>query len=52
MFLVVHAAQLMAMQTQSPLMSARNFAVMTGVQSGLSLAIKQARGGVEDWRGA
>lgn len=43
---------LLRMQTQSPFMQARNFAVMTGVQSGLSLAIKQARGGVEDVRGA
>ncbi len=45
-------AQLLKMQTQSPLVQARNFAVMTGVQAGLSLAIKQARGGVEDVRGA
>jgi hypothetical protein len=48
----VHVSQLLRMQTQSPFMQARNFAVMTGVQSGLSLAIKQARGGVEDVRGA
>ena len=44
--------QLLKMQTQSPLVQARNFAVMTGVQAGLSLAIKHARGGVEDVRGA
>lgn len=34
-----------------PLAQARNFAVMTGVNAGLSLAIKKARGGVEDVQG-
>lgn len=31
-----------------PLVQARNFAVMTGVNSGLACAMKRARGGVED----
>jgi hypothetical protein len=34
----------------TPLMQARNFAVLTGVHSGLSCAVKIARGGVEDVR--
>lgn len=41
-----------AMQNQSPFALARNFAVLTGVQAGLNLAIKHARGGKEDIRGA
>jgi len=31
-----------------PMIQARNFAVMTGVQAGLTCAMKRARGGVED----
>lgn len=46
------AKQMQAMQSQSPLLQARNFAVMTGVNAGAALAIKHARGGVEDVRGA
>lgn len=46
------AKQMQAMQSQSPLVQARNFAVMTGVNAGAALAIKHARGGVEDVRGA
>jgi hypothetical protein len=34
-----------------PLVLARNFAVMTGVNAGLQSAIKKARGGVEDVQG-
>lgn len=30
------------------MIQARNFAVMTGVQAGLTCAMKRARGGVED----
>ncbi len=40
------------MQTQTPLIQARNFAVMTGVNAGAALAIKHARGGKEDVRSA
>jgi len=35
-----------------PAVLARNFAVMTGVNAGLQCAIKKARGGVEDVKGA
>lgn len=35
-----------------PLQQAKAFAVMTGVNAGLSRAIKHHRGGVEDWKGA
>lgn len=45
-------AQMAALQAQGPLVQARNFAVMTGVNAGLSLAIKQWRGGVDDVKGA
>jgi hypothetical protein len=31
-----------------PLMQARNFAVMTGVNAGITCAMKRARGGKED----
>lgn len=44
--------QMAAMQTMSPLAQARNFAVMTGVNAGAAMAIKHARGGKEDVRGA
>lgn len=45
------AARMNAMQTGGPGAQARNFAVMTGVNAGLSLAVKRYRGGVEDVRG-
>ena len=35
-----------------PMVLARNFAVMTGVNAGLQCAIKKARGGVEDVQGS
>ena len=44
--------QMAAMQSQSPLVQARNFAVMTGVNAGAAMAIKHARGGKDDVRGA
>ena len=44
--------QMAAMQSQSPWVQARNFAVMTGVNAGATMAIKHARGGKEDVRGA
>ena len=46
------SAQMQAMQTAGPWGQARNFAVMTGVNSGLSLAVKKYRNGVDDVRGA
>ena len=42
----------MAQMQGGPLVLARNFAVLTGVQAGLNVAIKQARGGKEDIRGS
>ena len=39
-----------SIQNVGPLQQAKNFAVMTGVSAGLSLAVKRARGGVEDAR--
>jgi hypothetical protein len=42
------SAQLAALQKGGPWGQARNLAVMTGVNAGLSLAIKKARGGKED----
>lgn len=44
--------QMAAMQSQSPMVQARNFAVMTGVNAGAAMAIKHARGGKDDVRGA
>mmetsp|Transcript_16661 Transcript_16661/g.41757 ORF Transcript_16661/g.41757 Transcript_16661/m.41757 type:complete len:250 (-) Transcript_16661:320-1069(-) len=38
--------------TGGPLIQARNFAVLTGVNAGLGAVIKRARGGVEDVKGA
>uniref|UniRef100_A0A7S1SMT5 SAM domain-containing protein n=1 Tax=Tetraselmis chuii TaxID=63592 RepID=A0A7S1SMT5_9CHLO len=38
--------------TGGPLIMARNFAVLTGVNAGLSAAIKRYRGGVDDVKGA
>ncbi len=46
------SAQMQAMQSAGPWGQARNFAVMTGVNSGLSLAVKKYRNGKEDVRGA
>ena len=46
------SAQMQAMQSAGAWGQARNFAVMTGVNSGLSLAVKKYRGGVDDVRGA
>jgi hypothetical protein len=45
-------AQMAAMQMAGPWVQARNFAVMTGVNAGLTLAVKKYRGGVEDAKGA
>ena len=45
------AQRMSAMQAGGPAAQARNFAVMTGVNAGLSLAVKRYRGGVEDARG-
>ena len=45
------AQRMQAIQAGGPMAQARNFAVMTGVNAGLSLAIKRYRGGVEDARG-
>jgi hypothetical protein len=42
------SAQLAALQKGGPWGQARNLGVMTGVNAGLSLAIKKARGGKED----
>ena len=42
------SAQLAALQKGGPWGQARNLAVFTGVNAGLSLAIKKARGGKED----
>jgi hypothetical protein len=44
--------QLQALNAGGPWVQARNLAVMTGVNSGLSLAIKKARKGKEDVWGA
>ncbi len=46
------SSQMQAMQTAGAWGQARNFAVMTGVNSGLSLAVKKYRNGVDDVRGA
>lgn len=46
------ANQMAAMQKGGAWAQARNFAVMTGVNSGLNLAVKKYRGGVDDARGA
>ena len=46
------ANQMAAMQQGGAWAQARNFAVMTGVNSGLTLAVKKYRGGVDDARGA
>ena len=46
------SAQMQAMQSTGPWGQARNFAVMTGVNAGLSLAVKKYRNGKEDVRGA
>ena len=45
------AQRMSAIQAGGPLSQAKNFAVMTGVNAGLSLAVKRYRGGVEDARG-
>ena len=45
------AQRMRAMNAGGPLVQARNFAVMTGVNAGLSLAVKRYRGGIEDARG-
>lgn len=45
------AQRMSAIQSGGPMAQARNFAVMTGVNAGLSLAVKRYRGGVEDVRG-
>ena len=45
------AQRMSAIQSGGPLVQARNFAVMTGVNAGLSLAVKRYRGGVEDVKG-
>lgn len=42
------SAQLAALQKGGPWGQARNLGVMTGINAGLSLAIKKARGGKED----
>lgn len=42
------SAQLAALQKGGPMGQARNLAVFTGVNAGLSLAIKKARGGKDD----
>ena len=42
------SAQLAALQKGGPWGQARNLGVMTGVNAGLMLAIKKARGGKED----
>ena len=42
------SAQLAALQKGGPWGQARNLGVMTGVNAGLMLAIKKARGGTED----
>jgi hypothetical protein len=42
------SAQLAALQKGGPWGQARNLGVFTGVNAGLSLAIKKARGGKED----
>ena len=42
------AKQMAALQAGGPLVQARNFAVMTGVNAGLATACRKARGGVED----
>ncbi len=42
------SAQLAALQSGGPWGQARNLGVMTGVNAGLSLAIKKARDGKED----
>jgi hypothetical protein len=42
------SAQLAALQKGGPWGQARNLAVFTGVNAGLSLAIKKARGGKDD----
>lgn len=46
------AGQMAKMQQGGAWGQARNFAVMTGVNAGLTLAVKKYRGGVEDARGA
>ena len=45
------AQRMSAIQAGGPMSQAKNFAVMTGVNAGLSLAVKRYRGGVEDVRG-
>ncbi|KAL3141995.1 hypothetical protein ABBQ32_004638 [Trebouxia sp. C0010 RCD-2024] len=45
------AQRMSAIQAGGPMAQAKNFAVMTGVNAGLSLAVKRYRGGVEDVRG-
>lgn len=42
------AKQMAALQAGGPLVQARNFAVMTGVNAGIATACRKARGGVED----
>lgn len=45
------AQRMSAIQAGGPAAQARNFAVMSGVNAGLSLAVKRYRGGIEDARG-
>eukprot|EP00239_Pterosperma_sp_CCMP1384_P004307 CAMPEP_0197856382 /NCGR_PEP_ID=MMETSP1438-20131217/28442_1 /TAXON_ID=1461541 /ORGANISM="Pterosperma sp., Strain CCMP1384" /LENGTH=269 /DNA_ID=CAMNT_0043471817 /DNA_START=65 /DNA_END=874 /DNA_ORIENTATION=+ len=42
----------MGMMQGGPWLMARNFACLTGVTQGLTVAIKQYRNGVEDWKGS
>jgi len=42
------AKQMAALQAGGPLVQARNFAVMTGVNAGIATACRRARGGAED----
>lgn len=42
------AKQMAALQAGGPLVQARNFAVMTGVNAGIATACRKARGGAED----
>lgn len=46
------AGQMATMQKGGAWGQARNFAVMTGVNAGLTMAVKKYRNGVEDARGA